>query len=85
MTLELPDELMTNANLTKKDLLIEIACIVFKHGSVSAGVAAKIAGISKMDFYGELKTRQINWIGSETMMQSEFDDIKSHPLHDSNK
>ncbi len=78
MTLELPDELMTNANVSKKELLVEIACFVFKHGNVSAGVAAKVAGISKMDFYSELKTRQINWIGSDDMLQSEFDEVKKH-------
>ncbi len=78
MTLELPDELMTKANFSKKELLVEIACLVFKHGNVSVGVAAKVAGISKMDFYSELKTRQINWIGSDDMLQSEFDEVKKH-------
>lgn len=76
MVIEIPDEIISHANFSKKDLLVETACFIFKHGNISVGIAAKIAGISKLDFYEELKKRKINWIADELELQEEFNLIK---------
>lgn len=84
MVIEIPDEIISQTNVSKQDLLIETACFIFKHGKISPGLAAKIAGMSKFDFYNELKKREINWMSDEIQLQEEFDVIKKQDIHGNN-
>ncbi len=60
MTIEISDQLLENAGLTREEILIELAIILFQRESITLGQASKIAGIHQFEFQKELAKRKIS-------------------------
>lgn len=59
MTIEISDKLLEKSGLTKEEILLELAIILFQRESVTLGQASKIAGIHQFEFQKELAKRKI--------------------------
>ncbi len=59
MTIEISDDILRKAGLSKKALGLELAIFLFKEDKVSIGQAGAIAGIHKIMFQKELAKRKI--------------------------
>ena len=57
MTIQIADELAQG--LTKQDLLLEVAVVLYLMERISLGKAAKLAGMHRMAFQAALDKRQI--------------------------
>ena len=59
MTIEISDQLLEKSGLTREELLLELAIILFQRESITLGQASKIAGIHQFEFQKELAKRKI--------------------------
>ena len=59
MPVVIPDEVLTEAGLSEREALIEIACRLFDLEKLDLWPAAKLAGMSRVQFEGELMRRRI--------------------------
>lgn len=59
MTIELPDVTIAGQPLTSQQARLELACGLYAAWQVSSGKGARIAGVSRMDFWKELAKRKI--------------------------
>lgn len=59
MTLTIPDEVLTHANISSKDMRIEVAAYLYEKQRISIGKARLIAGLSLIQFQKELAKRNI--------------------------
>jgi predicted HTH domain antitoxin len=59
MPLTIPDDLLREAGLSEREGLIEFACRLFDAGKLTLWAAAKGAGLSRVEFEGELRRRDI--------------------------
>jgi predicted HTH domain antitoxin len=59
MPVTIPDETLESAGLSEREMLIEIACRLFDAGKLALWPAAKLAGMSRVEFEGELVRRDI--------------------------
>ncbi len=59
MTIEISDKLLEKSGLTKEEILLELAIILFQRESVTLGQASKIARIHQFEFQKELAKRKI--------------------------
>lgn len=59
MPVVIPDETLEAAGLTEREAAIEIACHLFDTGKLALWPAAKLAGLSRSAFEGELGRRGI--------------------------
>ena len=59
MLLEIPDELLERAGIAPSDALIEFACRLFDAEKLDLWPAARLAGLSRVQFEGELLRRKI--------------------------
>ena len=59
MTFEISDKLLSKSGLTRKQILLELAIILFQRESVTLGQASEIAGIHQFQFQKELAKRKI--------------------------
>lgn len=59
MTVALPDDVLRQAGLTERDVLVEAACRLFDTERVAFWPAAQIAGLSRVEFEIELRKRSI--------------------------
>ena len=59
MPVIIPDEVLREAGLSEREALIEIACRLFDAGKLHLWPAAKLAGLSRVEFEGELIQRKI--------------------------
>ena len=57
MTIQIADKI--TKGLTSKDILLEVAVMLYLMERVSLGKAAKIAGLHRMEFQAALDKRQI--------------------------
>jgi predicted HTH domain antitoxin len=62
MPLVIPDDALREAGLSERDALIEFACRLFESGRLGLWGAAKLAGLSRVAFEGELLVRHIPWL-----------------------
>jgi predicted HTH domain antitoxin len=60
MTIDIPDEILTNLSISPNELRIELATYLYEKQRLSIGKARKIAGLGLVDFQKELSKRQIN-------------------------
>jgi len=74
MSIQIPDNLLAQANLTPEELLIEIATHLYDLGRLSMGQARKLARIDQILFQKELSKRNINIKYSEEDL---MDDLKT--------
>lgn len=59
MPLIIPDEVLQQAGLTEREALLEFACRLFDIGKLHHWPAAKLAGLSRIEFEDELHKRKI--------------------------
>jgi predicted HTH domain antitoxin len=59
MPLVIPDDALREAGLSERDALIEFACRLFDAGKLRLWGAARLAGLSRVAFEGELLARRI--------------------------
>jgi len=59
MTIEISDQLLEKSGLTREEILLELAIILFQRESITLGQASKIAGIHQFEFQKELAKRKI--------------------------
>jgi Uncharacterized small protein len=66
----LDDELVKILEISEFDLKLEIAILLFQKGKISSGKAAKIVGISILEFWKELSKRNIDLIDERTYIDA---------------
>jgi predicted HTH domain antitoxin len=59
MPVVIPDETLREAGLTEREAVVEIACRLYDAGKLALWPAAKLAGLSRAEFEGELMGRKI--------------------------
>jgi predicted HTH domain antitoxin len=59
MTIEIPDAVVGRAQLSRQDILLSIAILLFAEEKVTLGQAAQIAGMPQFLFQKELANRKI--------------------------
>ena len=59
MSVVIPDETLQQTGLTEREALVEIACHLFDTGRFALWPAAKLVGMSRVEFEGELARRKI--------------------------
>lgn len=59
MPLIIPDDILEQANLTEQQARVEIACRLFQSRTLSLGLAARLAGLGRVDFEEALISRGI--------------------------
>ena len=59
MPLTIPEDWLREVGLSERDALIEFACRLFEAGKLTLWSGAKWAGLSRTEFEGELRRRQI--------------------------
>lgn len=59
MSITIPQEYLTAAGMTEKDIKLEIALIFYQRKVISLGKASQLAGISRWDFQQKMKFRKI--------------------------
>ena len=59
MPVIISDETLAQAGLTEREAVVEIACRLFDAGKLHLWPAAKMAGMSRVDFEQELMSRKI--------------------------
>ena len=66
----LDDELVKILEISEFDLKLEIAILLFRKDKISSGKAAKIVGISILEFWKELSKRNIDLIDERTYIDA---------------
>jgi len=59
MAITISDDVLKEAGLSERDALIEIACRLFDLEKLHLPAAARLAGLSRAEFEGELRARKI--------------------------
>lgn len=59
MPVVIPDEALRQAGLDEREAVIESACRLFDAGKLALWPAARLAGLSRVEFEGELRARHI--------------------------
>ncbi len=59
MALVISDEILAKAQLSSKELLIDLSCYLFDKRKLSMGRAKALAGLNQLDFQKELAARNI--------------------------
>lgn len=59
MTLSIPEEFTKAADLSERDLLVELAIYLYDKGRLSIGKARKLAGLDLVSFQKELAARNV--------------------------
>lgn len=57
MVLHIREDILSQAGLSERDALIEFACRLFDAGKLPLWPAAELAGLSRVEFEGELLRR----------------------------
>ena len=59
MPVVISDETLQQAGMTEREAVVEIACRLFDAGKLALWPAAKMAGLSRVEFESELMKREI--------------------------
>lgn len=77
MTVEIPDELLTGSDVTERDVRVEIACRLYDAEKIGKGAAARMAGLTRMEFEEELIRRDLPLIRySEEMWKRDLEALE---------
>ncbi len=58
MSLVIDSEFLENTGLSEKELKLELAIALYKHGKLSIGQACKFLGLNRIEFQRELALRK---------------------------
>jgi predicted HTH domain antitoxin len=59
MAVVIPEDVIREAGLTEREALVEFACHLFDLGRLTLPAAARLAGLPRVSFEQELRTRRI--------------------------
>ncbi len=59
MTIEITDNILSKTNLSKKEILLRIAIMLFAEEKLTLGQASKLAGLHQIQFQKKLAKRKI--------------------------
>ena len=59
MIVEIPDQVLEQAGLSSKDLLLKVALLLFKEEKLTLGQASRLAGLHQYEFQKELVRAEI--------------------------
>jgi len=59
MTITIPDNALSQANISPDELLIELAIYLYDKGTISMGKARKLAGLDQISFQKEMAKRNV--------------------------
>ena len=59
MTIEIPDQLLTQIGISIESLMLKLAIELFKEEKITLGQASQLAGIHQIQFQRELAKRKI--------------------------
>lgn len=59
MGVHIPDDILKQAGLSEREALVEIACRLFEAEKLTLWQGAQLAGLSRVEFEGELRKRKI--------------------------
>jgi predicted HTH domain antitoxin len=77
MPLLIPDEALRAAGMSEHEAKVEIACRWFDAGKLAIGHAARLAGLSEIEFEGELEHRNIpRYRYTEEMVEHDVEVLK---------
>lgn len=69
MAIVIDDKILTSANLSEKDLLIEIAFMLYEKNIISLGKAREFCSLGFIDFENEMSKRNISRFSQESLRQ----------------
>lgn len=72
MALIITDDTPRQANLSEKELLIDLACYLYERKRLSMGKARALAGMNLLDFQRELAKREIDLHYSEADFEQDM-------------
>ncbi len=78
MTLTIPNEILERSGLTEREVVIEVACRMFDAGKLTQFFAAKLAGLTRVEFEEECFERKIPLYRiDEKYLDQEFESAKN--------
>ncbi len=69
MAIVIDDKILMAANITEREMLIEIAFILYEKNVFGLGKAREFCGLSLMDFEEEMYKRNISRFSEESVLQ----------------
>jgi predicted HTH domain antitoxin len=65
MPLVFPDDALREAGLSERGTLVEFACRLYEARKLTLWGAARLSGLSRVAFEGELLARRIPWLSPD--------------------
>lgn len=59
MTVDIPDNVLTQTGLSMEELLLKLAIVLFQEEKLTLGQASRLAGIHQMEFQAKLAALKI--------------------------
>ncbi len=75
MALIISDEILSKAQLSENELLIDLACYLYEKKKLSMGRARGLANLNQMEFQMELAKRDINIHYTEEDLQKDLKNL----------
>lgn len=75
MTVEIPDQVLKQAGLTSKELLLRVALLLFQEEKLTLGQASELAGMHQFEFQKELAKREIPVHYGEEDLERDLDTL----------
>lgn len=69
MAILIDDKILSTANISEKELLIEIAFLLYNHNGFSLGKTREFCGLSFKEFEAEMAKRNISRFSEESLRQ----------------
>ena len=77
MPLVIPDDMLKAAGMSEREARIEIACRWFDAGKLPIGHAARLAGLSELEFEKQLEARGLpRYRYTDEMVERDVDALK---------
>ena len=77
MLIEISDQVVAQSGLSKSDILLELALVLYQRDTLSLGLAAQMAGLHRYAFQLELGKRNIPVNIAWEDVQQDISDIKA--------
>ena len=77
MLIEISDQVVAQSGLSKSDILLELALVLYQRDTLSLGLAAQMAGLHRYAFQFELGKRNIPVNIDWEDVQQDISDIKA--------
>lgn len=75
MIVEIPDQVLEQAGLSSKELLLKVALLLFKEEKLTLGQASRLAGLHQFEFQKELTAAGIPVHYGEEDLERDMDTL----------